>query len=83
MEDIGQIVKQYIVPEFLPEEDPANLTDSVQLLRDGILDGLATLKLVAFLQERFGIEIEAHEADRSNLDSVADIAELVQRRLHK
>lgn len=83
IEQIEQIVKQYILDEFLPGEDPANLTESVQLVRGGILDSLATLKLVAFLEERFGIEIEAHEANPDNLNSIADIAALVQRKLPK
>jgi acyl carrier protein len=83
MEDVKQVVRQYILQEFLPGEDPANLTDAVQLIRGGILDSLATLKLVSFLEERFGIHIEAHEANPANLDSVADITALVQRKQQK
>ena len=83
MEDVKQTVKQFILDEFLPGEDPSNLTDAVQLIRGGILDSLATLKLVSFLEERFGIQIEAHEANPANLDTVADITALVQRKLQK
>jgi acyl carrier protein len=81
MEDIKQTVKQFILQEFLPGEDPANLTDSVQLIRDGIIDSLTTLKLVAFLEERFGIELQAHDANPENLTTLPDIAALVERRL--
>lgn len=80
MEDINVIVKQYILNEFLPGEDPENLTDSVQLIRGGILHSLATLRLVAFLEQRFGIELEAHEANPDNLDTLADITALVERK---
>jgi len=83
MMEIEPIVKQYILDEFLPGEDPANLTDAVQLVRGGILDSLATLKLVAFLEERFGIVIEAHEANPDNLDSLKSISALVERKLKK
>jgi acyl carrier protein len=83
MEDVKQTVKNYILQEFLPGEDPANLTDSVQLVRGGILDSLATLKLVAFLEEHFGIEIQAHEANPDNLNSIPDIAALVERKVKK
>jgi acyl carrier protein len=82
--DINQIIKQYILQEFLPGEDPENLTDSVQLIRGGILHSLATLRLVTFLEQRFGIELEAHEASPNNLDTLADITALVERKLqHK
>ncbi len=40
-----QLVRQYILQEFLPGEDPANLTGSVQLIRGGILDSLAALPI--------------------------------------
>ena len=80
MEDIRQVVKEFILREFLPGEDPANLTDSLELIRSGILDSLATLKLVSFLEERFGIQLAAHEANPANLSSLADIVALVQRK---
>jgi acyl carrier protein len=80
MDDVKQTIRNYILQEFLPGEDPKNLTDSVQLIRGGILDSLATLKLVAFLEQQFGIEIQAHEANPDNLNSVADIAALVERK---
>jgi acyl carrier protein len=80
MEDVKQIVKQYVLQEFLPGEDAANLTDSVKLIRGGVLDSLATLRLVAFLEERFGIHLAAHEANPANLDTLSDIAALVARK---
>ena len=83
MEDIKQTVKQYILQEFLPGEDPANLTDSVDLVHQGIVDSLATLKLVGFLEQHFGIELQADDANPENLKTLPDIAALVERRLRK
>ena len=80
---IHDTVKTYILEQFLPGEDPNELTDDTPLMTTGILDSLATLKLVSFLEERFGIHIEAHEANPANLDSVADITALVQRKQQK
>jgi acyl carrier protein len=83
MEDIKQTVKQFILKEFLPGEDPANLTDSVDLVHQGIVDSLATLKLVGFLEQHFGIELQADDANPDNLQTLPDIAALVERRLKK
>src|SRR3954470_19792506 len=77
MEDIKQTIKHYILQEFLPGEDPANLTDSLQLIRSGILDSLARLKLVGYLEEHFGIQIAAHEASEANLNTIDSMAKLV------
>lgn len=75
--DVEQIVKSYILGEFLPGEDPGQLTSTTPLVTNGIIDSLATLKLVAFLEQEFNISIAAHEADSENLDSIERIAALV------
>jgi len=81
MEEVKQAVKGYILEEFLPGENPAELTDSTPLITGGILDSLATLKLVVFLEERFQIKIQAHETMADYLDTVADIAQLVRSKV--
>jgi acyl carrier protein len=79
--DIKDTVKEYILREFLPGEDPEQLTDSTPLVTGGILDSLATLKLVAFLEDRFRIRVQAHEASVEHLNNIALIASLVQSKL--
>ena len=78
MQEIKEPIKEYILKEFLPGEDPAALTDSTPLITCGILDSLATIKLVLFLEERFQIKIQAHETMVDYLNTIADIAQLVQ-----
>jgi acyl carrier protein len=74
-------VKSYILAEFLPGEDPDELTDDTPLMTTGILDSLATLKLVTFLESEFDIAVEAHEADAENLDTLDLIVALVESKL--
>ncbi len=74
---VHQKVKDFILKEFLPGESPENLTDDTPLVTGGILDSLATLKLVAFLEETQGIKVEAHEMGADNFDSVNTIAAYV------
>ncbi|WP_165073575.1 acyl carrier protein [Paludisphaera rhizosphaerae] len=77
MEDIQKDVHTFILTEFLPGEDPSELTESTPLITGGILDSITTLKLVVYLEERFGITVEAHEAGVEHLDSIKQIADLV------
>ena len=58
MENIREVVRQYIINNFLPGENPANLTDDTELKESGILDSISTLKLVTYLEEHFKIEVE-------------------------
>jgi acyl carrier protein len=76
-EDVKKAVKEYILKEFLPGESPEELTDSTPLITAGIIDSIATLKLVAFLEERYGFNLQAHEVDVRYLNTVADINALV------
>ena len=76
-DDIESVVKDFVLREFLPGEDPNELTDSTPLITGGVLDSIATLKVVMFIEERFGITLQAHEVDSEHLDTIAQIAQLV------
>ncbi len=80
MEEIAQAVHRYILGEFLPGEDPSELTEQTPLITGGILDSISTLKLVVFLEDRFHITVEAHEAGVEHLDSIRDISAFVARK---
>lgn len=77
MDEIRETLHQYILSEFLPGEDSSELTDETPLITGGILDSISTLKLVAYLEDHFGITVEAHEAGVENLDSVGQITRLI------
>jgi len=79
--DVAEKVRGFILEEFLEGEDPENLENSTELMTTGILDSVSTLKMVTFLEETFGISIEAHEADEEHLNTVSDICELVLSKL--
>jgi len=79
-QNIESQVKDFILREFLAGEDPDELKQDTPLLSSGILDSIATLKLVAFLEGAFDISIEAHEADAEHLDTLADIVSLVREK---
>jgi acyl carrier protein len=77
MTDVSETLHAYILREFLPGEDAAELTKNTPLITGGILDSISTLRLVTFLEEHFGITIEAHEAGVERLDSIEQIEALV------
>jgi acyl carrier protein len=76
--EVRDTVRGYILKEFLPGVPASELTDSTPLISGGILDSLATVRLVAMLEERYKVEIEAHEASISHFNSVSDIAALIR-----
>lgn len=78
MDPIASTVKTYLLETFLPDANPAELTEATPLISDGIIDSLATVQLVAFLEEQYGITVAPHEATAEYLDTLASIAELVR-----
>ncbi len=81
--DVKAAIKEYILHEFLPGESPESLDDTTPLITGGVLDSIATVKLISFLEERFGVQIEAHEMNEEYLNFLPSIAALVEeRQLH-
>ena len=83
MEHIVNDVKAYILDKYLPGENPQALTPTTPLITSGILNSLATLDLVEFLETRYGLELEAHDVDYERLGTLENIARLVQSKLAK
>lgn len=80
MSDVKETIRQFILATYLPGESAANLRDDTPLRTNGVLDSLATLGLVSFVEREFGIELEAHETGIDTFDRIEDIAALVARK---
>ena len=81
MQSTREIVHNYISNEFLEGEDPTELDDSTPLISTGIIDSVATLKLITFLEEKFGIRVDPDEANEENLETIGSIVGLVKAKL--
>ena len=80
MQEIRDRLRQFIIEKYLPGESPANLSDETRLLSSGILDSLASLELVAFVEREFDIEVTAFERGLETLDRIADLSSLIARK---
>ena len=80
MDTIKETIRAHILSEYLPGESPSNLKDDTPLRTSGILDSMATLNLVTYLEQSFGITIDAHETGIEDFDRIEDIAALVSRK---
>jgi acyl carrier protein len=78
MESIRQSVKEHILSEHLRGEDAGELTATTTLITSGILDSMAVLKLVLFLEGQFSINVDSHETTDENLDTIEKIARFVR-----
>jgi acyl carrier protein len=79
-EHIAQTVKSYILKEFLPGENSAAITETTPLISGGILDSIATIKLVSYLEKKYQIEFKAHEF-KDNFENIASIVSIVDSKV--
>lgn len=80
MDEIKDAVRQFVITTCLVGEAPENLGDTTRLQSSGILDSLATLKLVMFLEQRYGIQLGFEDTTADRFDSLAEIAACVARK---
>ena len=80
MDNVKDTIRDFILREYLPGESAANLTDDTPLRTSGVLDSMATLNLVTFIETNFGIMIEAHETGIDTFDRISDIARLIEKK---
>lgn len=77
--EVIPVLREHIVKELLGRE--VELLDDTPLIEGGHLASLQTVQLVAFIAERFGVEIEPEEIDETNFRSLDSIASLVVGKL--
>lgn len=80
--DIRQTIRGWLLSELLPGEEPCNLSDDLNLRDAGVLDSLATVRLVDLLEDRFGIEIGVDEARIGNFATINRLVEYISGKVN-
>lgn len=75
-------LRAFVEEDLLRGRD-MRLADDTPLVTSGLLDSLSTLELLAFLEKRFGLHLEAHEIDWARMDTLAELVQLVMDRRNK
>ncbi len=79
--DVREMVRGYIVENFLFGDESPLTGDGISLLDEGIIDSVGVMELVAFLEQDFDISVEDDELVPDNLDSVSNLVGFVGRKL--
>lgn len=78
--EVRDATAAYILDELAPTTDADELTGSTNLIEEELLDSLGIFAIVAFLEERFGVEIDPEDVTIDNFETIDAICELVARR---
>lgn len=73
------MIRRYVLEEFLPDVGEDELAADDDLLAGGVIDSLGVLKLIAWVEDRFGLAVDDTALDPENFRSVAAIDAFVTR----
>ena len=79
MGDVKEKVLEFLVEEV--DLDADELIAETSLFNSGLIDSVAVLSTVQFIEETFDFELEPEQVNLENFDSVSAIVALVQSRL--
>lgn len=79
MDGLNTRIKDFIITEVNPELQLASIDDDEPLVESGIVDSLGVLKIMAFLDEEFGVDLSSDEVRLENFKDVRTICALVDR----
>jgi acyl carrier protein len=80
MPSIEKDIRQFIVDNFLFGDSERTPARDDSLLEQGIVDSTGILEMVAFLENRYDIEIHEDELVAANLDSLNKLVDFVGRK---
>ena len=73
-------IRDYINQFVLFSDDGIEYDNDDSLLEKGIVDSVAVMDLVMFVEDTFGTPVEDHEVTPDNFDSVNKLARFIRSR---
>jgi acyl carrier protein len=74
------VIEQFITQEILFGDNRKKLDSDESLLSSGILDSMALIRLVFFIEERFDVIVEDGELIPDNFETIHLIKEFIQKK---
>ena len=79
MEEYKQTILDYVIKEYLEDDEDEEITFDTELISGGIVDSFSMVSLKRFLENKYQIQIPDADASPEAFDTVNSIAALVAR----
>ena len=79
MEEYKQAILDYVIKEYLEDDEDEEITFDTELITGGIVDSFSMVSLKRFLENKYEIQIPDADASPEAFDTVNSIAALVGR----
>lgn len=81
MAEVRANIKEYIIEEFVPDND-IDVEDDTNLLEEEVVDSLGIFTLVSFIENKFDVSVDAEEVNLDNFETLDSITALVESKLN-
>ena len=81
IDNINEIMKKYIIENFLPQAGLETFDDMDSFMEKGIIDSTGVLELLEFIEGKFEIKVEDEEVVPNNLDSLQKLRQFIESKL--
>ena len=79
MDEIKEAVLEYVIDEYVDEDDDIEVDADTALISSGIVDSFSMVSLKAFLETKYDIEIPDEDATPEAFDTVTSIVRIVEK----
>lgn len=77
--ELREPLQHFIADELISDEAPLGFDDN--LLADGMIDSLGAVRLIAFVEERFGFQIPPEDLVLENFRTINCLADYLEPRI--
>ena len=78
--ELCESLQQFIVEELISDETPLGLDDN--LLADGMIDSIGAVRLIAFIEERFGYQTPSEDLVVENFRTINCLVAYLESRIN-
>jgi len=78
--ELKEKIRQFIGANLVVFEDEAEFTDSDNIFEMGFVNSLFAMKLVGYIEQEFGIEVDNEDLEISNFNSVDRIVGYIENK---
>ena len=79
MDEIKEVVLEYVIDEYVDEDDDIEVDADTALISSGIVDSFSMVSLKAFLEKKYDIRVPDEDATPEAFDTVNSIVEIVEK----
>lgn len=79
--NIKPTLERFIVDEIMLGDRQTTIDPEASLISSGVIDSLALLRLINFVEEQFGVTVGDDEVVPDNFETLSAAEEFVQRKL--